>query len=164
MTIRRILKHLLSTQAQVARAFPPGALAEIERAIAASESLHSGELRFVVEGALDGAPLFSGQSPRERALELFSQLRIWDTEHNNGLLIYLLLADRAVEIVADRGIDAKVGVQVWREVCQRMESAFGHADYQAGVISGVQSVTQQLARHFPPDNRPNELPDRPLVV
>jgi uncharacterized membrane protein len=164
MDIRRILKHLLTTHAQVARAFPPSALAEIEKAIAASETSHSGELRFVVEGALDGAPLFSGQSPRERAIALFSQLRIWDTEHNNGLLIYLLLADHAVEIVADRGIDAKVGSEVWRQICRQMEAAFRQSAYQAGVLAGVQAVTQQLARHFPPDDRGNELSDKPLIV
>lgn len=164
MNTSRILKHLLFTDGQVTRAFPSSTLAEIEKAVAASESAHSGEIRFVVEGALDGLPLFNGQSARDRAIELFSQLRIWDTEHNNGLLIYLLLADRAVEIVADRGIAAKVGGLVWREICRQMEAAFRQSNYQAGAIHGVQAVTRQLVRHFPADQRANELSDRPVVV
>lgn len=164
MDTGRIFKHLLFANSQVTRAFPASVLAEIEKAVAASEASHSGEIRFVVEGALDGLPLFNGQSARDRAIELFSQLRIWDTEHNNGLLIYLLLADRAVEIVADRGIAAKVGALVWREVCRQMEAAFRQSSYQAGVIHGVQAVTRQLVRHFPADRHINELPDRPVVV
>lgn len=164
MKIQRILKHLLTTHGQVKRAFPPSALNAIEAAIKASEAVHAGEIRFVVEGALDGMPLFSGQSSRNRAIELFAQLRVWDTEHNNGLLIYLLIADRAVEIVADRGIHAKVGTEAWSKVCRQMEHAFKQSDYQDGVISGVQAVTQHLVQHFPADAYLNELPDRPTVL
>jgi uncharacterized membrane protein len=110
-------------------------------------------------------PLFKGQSPRERATELFAQLRVWDTEHNNGLLIYLLLADRAVEVVADRGIHAKVGSEEWSKVCRQMETAFKQTNYEAGVVSGIQAVTQHLARHFPADGHSkNELPDKPVVI
>src|SRR5438046_7616669 len=109
MDIGRIAKHLLHHHWWLRRYFPPNVLAAIEAAIKAGEATHSGQVRFVVEGALDGAPLFRDQSARERALDIFSQLRIWDTAHNNGVLIYLLLADRNVEIVAERGIDAKVG-------------------------------------------------------
>ncbi|OAK63673.1 hypothetical protein A3K87_16115 [Variovorax paradoxus] len=164
MRTRRILKHLLTTHSQVTRCFPRSALNAIEKAIKVSETAHAGEIRFVVEGALDGMPLFKGQSPRERALELFAQLRIWDTEHNTGLLIYLLLADRAVEIVADRGIHAKVGTEEWRKVCNQMETAFKHSNYEAGVVSGVQAVMRHLVRHFPADVRGNELPDKPVVL
>ena len=164
MKTQRILNHLLTTHGQVSRAFPRGALNAIEKAIKSSETTHAGEIRFAVEGALDGMPLFKGQSPRERALELFAQLRIWDTEHNNGLLIHLLLADRAVEIVADRGIHAKVGADEWRKVCHQMETAFKQSNYEGGVISGVQAVTQHLVRHFPADVRGNELPDRPVML
>ena len=164
MTMKRILKHLLTTRAAVTRAFPVSALNEIEAAIKASESEHAGEIRFVVEAALDGAPLFRGQSPADRAIEVFARLRVWDTEHNNGLLIYLLLADRAVEIVADRGIHAKVAAGAWRQVCLQMEAAFTRSDYEAGVVAGVQAVTQHLARHFPADTRANELPDRPVLL
>lgn len=164
MQTQRILKHLLTTHGQVTRAFPRSALNAIEKAIKSSETTHAGEIRFVVEGALDGMPLFKGQSPRERALELFAQLRVWNTEHNSGLLIYLLLADRAVEIVADRGIHAKVGAEEWRKVCHQMETAFKQSNYEGGVISGVQAVTQHLVRHFPANDRPNELPDRPVLL
>ena len=164
MKAQRILKHLLTTQGQVARAFPRSALTAIETTIKASEASHVGEIRFVVEGALDGMNLFKGQSPRERAIELFAQLRVWDTEHNNGLLIYLLLADRAVEIVADRGLHAKVGTEDWHKICHQMEAAFKQSNYEGGVISGVQAVTQHLVRHFPGDGRGNELPDRPVVL
>src|SRR5581483_2543771 len=104
MSIGRIARHLLEHHWRARRVFTPAVLARIEEAIQAGERTHSGQLRFVVEGALDGAPLFRNQTARERALDIFSRLRIWDTAHNNGVLIYLLLADRNVEIVADRGI------------------------------------------------------------
>ena len=164
MKILRILKHLLTTNRQVKRAFPHSALDAIEAAIKASETAHAGEIRFVVEGALDGMPLFKGQSPRNRAIELFAQLRVWDTEHNNGLLIYLLLADRAVEIVADRGVHAKVGTEEWGKVCRQMELAFKQSNYRDGVIKGVQAVARHLVQHFPADDDPDELPNRPIVL
>ena len=165
MSIKRIAKHLLVTHWQVNRAFSRQSLIAIEQAIKASEPAHVGEVRFVVEGALDGAPLFKGQSARERAIDVFSQLRIWDTEHNNGVLIYLLLADRDVEIVADRGIHAKVGLEEWEKVCHTMETAFKRARYEQGVVSGIQAVTQHLARHFPAaGSGRNELPDHPVVL
>lgn len=165
MNIQRIVKHLLTTDGQVERAFPPSALLAIESAIKGSETAHEGEIRFVVEGGLDGAPLFKGQSARERAIELFAQLRVWDTECNTGLLIYLLLADRSVEIVADRGIHAKVGSQEWGQVCRQMENAFKLSKFEAGVVGGVQAVTQHLVRHFPTgDRRGNELTDQPVLL
>jgi len=165
MNIRRIIQHLLMTDGRVKRVFPRDALTRIEKAIQASETAHVGEIRFAVEGGLDGSPLFKGQSARDRALEVFSRLRVWDTEHNNGLLVYLLLADRAVEIVADRGIHAKVGAHEWEKVCRQMESAFRQANYEGGVIDGVQAVTRYLARHFPATGRDgNELPDIPVVL
>ncbi|MBW8778156.1 MAG: TPM domain-containing protein [Burkholderiales bacterium] len=164
MKIQRILRHLLTTSGDVARAFPVSTLNVIEAAIEASEAQHAGEVRFVVEGALDGTPLFKEQSPKDRAMEVFGRLRVWDTEHNNGLLIYLLLADRAVEIVADRGIHAKVGADAWRQVCWRMETAFKQSNFEAGVVEGVQAVTQHLVQHFPADVGVNELPDRPVLL
>ena len=165
MKIQRIVKHLLTTQHQVTKAFPPHTLKAIERTISASEASHTGEIRFAVEDALDGMALFKGQTPQERAIELFAQLRVWDTEHNNGLLIYLLLADRAVEIVADRGIHAKVGVEAWSKICRQMEGAFKQSNYEGGVVSGVQAITLHLALHFPAGgtNR-NELSDSPVLV
>ncbi len=165
MDIRRIGKHLIEHRWRARRVFPPQALAAIEQAIKAGEATHSGQVRFVVEGALDGRPLFSGQSARERALDVFSHLRIWDTAHNNGVLIYLLLADRDVEIIADRGIDAKVGAAGWQRICAAMESDFRGGNFAGGVIAGVQAVSQQLAKYFPRQNAgPNELPDRPVVM
>jgi uncharacterized membrane protein len=164
MRARRIVTHLFTTQNCVARAFPRSALSAIESAIQASEATQGGEIRLVVEGALDGRPLWKGQSPRARALELFSELRVWDTEHNNGLLIYLLLADRAVEIVADRGIAAHVPAVAWRLVCQNMEAAFKHADFIGGVRGGIEAVTAHLALHFPVAGRHQELPDAPLLL
>jgi uncharacterized membrane protein len=137
MNIQRIVRHLFTTHGQVGRAFPRSTLLAIEKAIEASEATHAGEIRFAVEASLDGTPLFDGQSPRERALEVFALQRVWDTEHNNGLLIYLLLADRAVEIVADRGIHAKVGEQGWSDICRQMETAFKRGDYEGGAVAGI---------------------------
>ena len=115
-----------------------------------------------MEAALDVGPLLRGQSPRERAIEVFSQLRVWDTEHNNGVLIYLLLADRDVEIVADRGIHAKTGTQ-WEEICRAMEAELKQGNYEKAVTDGVSAVARHLVRHFP-RGRVNELPDKPVVL
>ncbi|HEV7635792.1 MAG TPA: TPM domain-containing protein [Bradyrhizobium sp.] len=165
MNIRRIGRHLLEHRWRVRRIFPACVLAAIEQAIKAGETTHSGQVRFVVEGALDGKPLFRDQPARERALDIFSQLRIWDTAHNNGVLIYLLLADRQVEIVADRGIDARVGAAGWEKICTDMESDFRAGDFEAGVIRGIAAVSRQLAAHFPKHGAGrNELPDAPVVI
>jgi len=165
MKIKRIDKHLLMTRQQLTRAYPRSTLNAIEKAIHASETTHVGEIRFVVEGALDGWPLFRGQSARERAIDLFSQLRVWDTADNSGLLIYLLLADRAVEVVADRGLHSKVGAREWENICRQMETAFKHGNYEGGMVGGIQSVTQHLVQHFPASGAsPNELSDKPLVL
>ena len=165
MNIKRIMKHLSMTHWQVNRAFPRKTLFAIEQAIKASEATHAGEIRFVVEGALDSMPLFKGQSAQERAVDVFSQLRVWDTAHNNGVLIYLLLADRDVEIVADRGIYAKAGSQEWQSICRQMEAAFKQSNYKGGVVSGVQAVTQHLTKYFPSaDGDQNELSDKPMVL
>jgi uncharacterized membrane protein len=165
MGIKRIGKHLLEHRWRVRRIFPPKVLAAIEQAIKAGEATHSGQIRFVVEGALDGKPLLRNQSARERALDIFSHLRIWDTAHNNGVLIYLLLADRKVEIIADRGIDAKVGAAGWEKICRAMETDFKAGNFESGVIQGIDAVSRQLAAHFPAHGRgPNELPDAPVVI
>lgn len=165
MNIKRLGKHLLGNRARVRKAFSQRGLKRIEDAITASEARHAGQIRFVVEGALDGRPLLAGQSPRERALDLFAHLRIWDTEHNSGVLIYLLLADRDVEIVADRGIDVKVGAAHWREVCVAMENEFRQDHFEQGVLSGIERITTELATHFPPCGASrNELPDSPVIL
>lgn len=165
MDLKRIMRHLSSGRANVHRVLPPRALETIARAIAATEMLHDGQIRFAVEAALDWQPLLAGQTARERAVEVFSELRVWDTEHNNGVLIYLLLADRDVEIVADRGIHAKLGDESWEAICQEMEAAFREGRFEAGVLAGVRAVGGQLAAHFPPRNdKPNEMPDSPVVL
>jgi uncharacterized membrane protein len=164
MDLTRMAKHLVMTEWRVRRAFPRDALAAIGNAIEAAESAHVGELRFAVEGALPGAALFHGLSPRARALEVFSLLRVWDTEHNNGVLIYLLLADRDVEIVADRGVHAKVGARGWEPICREMERAFARGDYLAGVVDGIEAVAHHLRTHFPARGSTQELPDEPVVL
>ena len=165
MDIARIGKHLLHHHWWQKRYFPPKVLAAIEAAIKGGEATHAGQVRFVVEGALDGAPLFRGQSARDRALDIFGQLRIWDTAHNSGVLIYLLLADRNVEIVADRGIDAKVGTAAWEAICRAMEVEFAAGQFERGVLGGIAAVSRELARHFPPAGAHlNELPDKPVVL
>jgi len=165
MGIKRLGRHLLEYRWRQRRIFTKAVLARIEAAIRAGEAIHSGEIRFVVEGALDGAPLFRNQPARGRALDIFSQLRIWDTEQNNGVLIYLLLADRDIEIVADRGIDAKVGHAGWEKICAEMEREFRAGDFERGVIRGIEAVSRLMAQHFPAQSGGrNELPDAPVVM
>jgi len=165
MGIKRIGKHLIANRWRVRRAFPRLALSNIEKAIKASEASHEGQIRFVVEGALDGRPLFTNQSPRARAIDVFSRLRIWDTAHSNGVLIYLLLADRDVEIVADRGIDAKVGKAAWEKICKAMEVEFRARNFERGALKGIADVTALLAQHYPSSGaHRNELPDKPVIL
>ena len=142
--LKRILTHLWSGERPLRRAFPASALRQIEQAIQRSEASHSGELRFVVEAALDIGPLWAGTSAADRALELFSQLRIWDTEQNNGVLIYLLLAERDVEIIADRGIHRRVGSAGWAQICRMMEQAFGRGAEEC-LVPGAMGVDRGIA-------------------
>ena len=139
MNMQRITRHLFTPAWRVKRAFSPAALQAIERAIAQTEAAHHGQIRFAVEHALDVAQLMAGMSARERAVEVFGQLRVWDTEHNNGVLIYLLLADRDVEIVADRGIHRHVG-EGWEGICRDMERHFRQGEFQTGVLAGIRAV------------------------
>jgi len=165
MSIKRIARHLVQHHWRANQIFPQAVLDRIEQAIRQGETTHSGQVRFVVEGALDGRPLFRNQPARERALDVFSHLRIWDTAHNNGVLIYLLLADRDVEIIADRGIDAKVGGEGWERICRAMEAEFASGRFEQGATSGIAAVSRELARHFPPQGpQANELPDAPVVM
>ncbi|OGT19031.1 MAG: hypothetical protein A2V90_00610 [Gammaproteobacteria bacterium RBG_16_57_12] len=137
----------------------------IESAIRDSEKHHSGEIRFAVEADFSFAALIRGSTARDRAIELFSQLRIWDTEHNSGVLIYLLLADRDVEIIADRGIHHRAGNAAWEPICRHMEQEFRQQHYEAGVIYGIRAVGELLNRHYPAGNgNVNELPDQPIVL
>jgi uncharacterized membrane protein len=165
MGLKRIGKHLIANRSRVRRAFSAKALTNIERAIKASEATHGGQIRFVVEGALDGAPLLRNQSARARALDIFSLLRIWDTAHNNGVLIYLLLADHDVEILGDRGIDAFVTAAEWEQICTIMEIEFRRGNFEAGVVSGIDAVSRHLMKHFPKRGAGrNELQDTPAVI
>jgi uncharacterized membrane protein len=165
MGITRVGRHLLLNRWRVRRAFSQEALANIERAIKAGETTHSGQVRFAVEGALDGVPLFRDQSARARAIDVFARLRVWDTERNNGVLIYLLLADRDVEIVADRGIDALVGHARWEAICRAMEAEFRVGRFENGMLRGIAAVSALLAEHFPASGaHRNEIPDTPVVL
>lgn len=162
-SVSRIFRHCMTSPLRLKRAFPAASLDKIEAAIAASEKQHSGEIRFAVEAALDFGPLFAAVSARERALEVFSSLRVWDTEQNNGVLIYLLLADRDVEIVADRGYNGRVDASVWQDICAEMEQAFRQGEFEAGVLAGLTRVSAEIARHFPPQiGDLNELGNRPV--
>lgn len=165
MDILRILKHLMTPPWAARRVLTRPALAELESAVKASEATHRGEVRFAVEGALDLGPLWCGQSSRDRAWELFSALRVWDTEENNGVLIYLLLADRRVEIAADRGIHGRAGAESWAAICTRMEQHFRRGAFKNGLLLGLQEVSALLAREYPARAfNPNELPDRPEII
>jgi uncharacterized membrane protein len=161
--MRRALKHLFMPHWLAMRAFPPQALHRIEQAVKASERGHRGEIRFAVEGPLHLAHL--RLSPSARARQVFGELGVWDTEGNNGVLIYVQLVDRKIEIVADRGIAARVEQAEWDTVCRAMERSFKSGQYEAGALAAIQSVTAILARHFPPGaQNPNELPDKPAVL
>lgn len=165
MDIARALRHLFASPWIVRGAFPPHALERIEDVIAASETRHRGEIRFAVEGGLEFLPVARGLAPRERALEAFSLLRVWDTEENTGVLIYVQLADRDIEIVADRGIAARIAQPEWDAICHRMEEAFRSRRFEDGALAGIEEVTLLLERHFPAGVRnPDELPDRPVVL
>jgi len=164
MDLKRIFRHLSTTVWSGHRAFPASSMQAVERAIRETEATHEGQVRFAVEHALDLPQLLAGQSARERAVDLFSQLRVWDTEHNSGVLIYLLLADRGVEIIADRGVQAHVG-DGWESICRRMEERLGRGEFEVGVVEGVRAVAELLKRHFPKQRPgPNELPDKPVVL
>jgi len=165
MMVIRLLKHLFAADWLLMRSFPAPVLATIGRAVTEEEQRHIGELRFVVEGGLPLASLMRGQRSRSRAVDLFASLRVWDTEHNSGVLIYLLLSDRAVEILADRGIQARVGNAIWEDICRRMRERFATGEFEAGSIEGIRAISDLLAQHFPATGpNPTELPDRPLKL
>lgn len=165
MRLARLLRHLLHPDWLTRMAFPEPALHRIEAVVRASEARHAGELRFVVEGALDTLSLLRGVAARERALRVFSDLRMWDTEANNGVLIYLLLADHDVEIVADRGLNERVTADEWQALCHEMEALFRQRRFEAGVLLGIARVEALLCRHYPRSGSSrNDLPDRPMLL
>lgn len=165
MEIGRIFRHLWYGDIQVTSRFPGPAMDRIAASIAASETRHGGEIRFAVEASLELLPVLRGMPARERAVQVFGNLRVWDTEANNGVLIYLLLADHDVEIIADRGIHAKVGEKGWEDVCRLMEQAFRQGRFEAGAIQGIEAVGRLLEKHYPGTaGDRNELADRPVIV
>jgi uncharacterized membrane protein len=165
MNLKRIWRHILMSDIWVKRCFSEAVLQSIQGAIQQSETTHSGEVRFVVEGELTWVQLLGRMTPRARALDVFSRLRIWDTEYNNGVLIYVLLADRVVEIVADRGIHRHAGDEVWRNICKVMQAEFRAGRFEEGGVKGVAAISAVLCEHFPSDGeKRNELPDKPLLI
>lgn len=171
MNLTRSFKHLLFPPWVTRRAFPAATMRAIEAAVAKAEQRHVGELRFVVEAGLSISDLWHDVSARERAVEVFSHLRVWDTQYNSGVLIYVQMIDRRVEIVADRGISAKVGQSAWDAICRDLEQAFAIGAHARGSLEAVEGVGRLLARNFPalPDSgaasaNENELPDRPVLL
>jgi uncharacterized membrane protein len=165
MNWKRLWRHAITDRGSVTRAFPERVLDRIEREIGDAERAHGGQVLFVVEAALPLARVFAGLSPRQRALEVFGLARAWDTAENNGVLVYLLLADHDVEIVADRGIHARVGDAGWQAICATMEAQFRGGHFEDGALAGIDAVSRLLLREYPRTAEgSNELPNRPLVL
>jgi len=164
--LMRLLRHRCHDERDVRRALPASALARIETRVAGSEQGHSGEIRVCIEASLPLRWLWRGLSARDRAVSLFGELRVWDTEHNNGVLIYLLLAERAVEIVADRGINRHVAPDQWQALIAPMRQAFRDARFEQGLDQAIATIDGLLRRNFainPSDNNADELPNRPDI-
>ena len=165
MNPTRCLKHLLLPDWWLRRVFAAADRAAIGEAIAAGEKLHRGELRFVAEGSLPLSALWRDLAARERAVELFSTQRVWDTAENSGILIYVQLVDRKVEILADRGIAARLPQAEWDAICRGMEQSFAAGQWRQGAVQALTRAGELLASHFPArDDNPNELPDQPLIL
>lgn len=162
--LRRLLQHRW-TEAASRRALSPQVLHRVGAQVSASELQHTGQIRVVAEASLPWSYLRRQASPRERAIMLFSKYRVWDTEHNNGVLIYLLMPEHAIEIVADRGLAQYVPPPEWQELVQQMSTRFQQLQYEEGLIQAIDAVSQRLARHFPRSGgaaQVNELPDIPV--
>ena len=161
----RAIRHLFDLSS-AKRHFPPATLDSIQHAIAASEHRHRGEIAFAVEGNLPFAEVLRSRGARERAHAAFARLRVWNTEHNTGVLVYLLLADHAIEIVADRGIAARVSAAEWQAICDRMRERYARGQWREGSLQGIADAHALLARHFPGqgESNPDELPDRPVLL
>ncbi|TBR40158.1 MULTISPECIES: TPM domain-containing protein [Dyella] len=151
---------------QLRRSFPPALLDDMTRAIAAGEGTHQGEVCFAVESRLAPMAVLEGLDAHKRAEHVFSQLRVWDTEHNNGVLFYVLMAEHRIEIVADRGIAAHVDASEWDAICAHMRECFARDQWREGSLDGIAAAHALLTKHFPSDgsSRRDELPDRPVVL
>lgn len=165
MDLPRLARHLLSFGSGLGRGFDAATRRTIHEAVKASELTHRGEIRFAVESRLDTASLWAGKTARERALELFARLRVWDTRDNSGILVYVLLADRRVEIVADRGYTGGVTEEQWREICNTIEAAYREGRFREGSVDGVHECARHATRLFPLDGPDaNELADEVIVL
>lgn len=164
--VRRLLANLCEGWFQLHRRFPPGLLDEIASAVADGERTHLGEVRLAVESRLSPLAVLAGMDAPMRARQLFAQLGIWDTEHNNGVLLYVLLAEHRIEVVADRGIARHVVPDEWAAVCAHMREAYARGQWHEGSLRGIEAVHALLERHFPADgaSRQDELPDRPVLL
>ena len=139
---------------------------DIQQVIRQGEKQHEGEICFAVEARLPLRSLLAGHRARARAEDLFGQLRVWDTTRRTGVLIYVLLADHAVEIVADRGAALRLPPRSWDIIAQQMRKHFGEDDWRRGALAGIKAINALLARHLPaaPGGHPNELPNKPIVL
>jgi uncharacterized membrane protein len=165
VNIKRWFRHAFMPPWRWRMLFPKTALADIEKAVKDSEHRHSAELRFAVENALALSQVWRSVSARQRAIEVFSNLQVWDTEQNSGVLIYLLLADHEVHIVADRGIAKRVEQVEWNAIAEAMQKEFLHGDFLSGSLQGIERITTLLAIHFPPGaDNPNELSNKPIII
>ncbi|MEQ1544819.1 TPM domain-containing protein [Methyloglobulus sp.] len=163
--LSRWLKHTFMPPWCWRLSFPVDALNDIEKAVKYSESQHSGELRFAIENALPPSWVWHGMSARHRATEVFSNLRVWDTEKNSGVLIYIQLADREVHILADRGIHKCVDQSEWNRIAQTIQNEFHQGNFRQGSLQGIDEITQLLTTHFPANSDyGNELPNRPVII
>jgi uncharacterized membrane protein len=161
----RWLSNLTTTHFALRRHFPPATLSTIDAAIAASERDHRAEIRCAVETALPVGELVRGVTSATRAAGVFSGLGVWDTAENNGVLLYVLLAERRIEIVADRGFDGRVAPAEWEAICHGMEEAFRAGRYESGTLSALERISALARRHFPADGVDrNELPDRTVLL
>jgi uncharacterized membrane protein len=164
--LARIWRHRWTDEADVRRALPADLLDRLTRRVAASERRHTGEIRICVEAGLPLSYLWRDAPARERAIMLFGKLRVWDTEHNNGVLIYLLLAEHAIEIVADRGLARRVDAARWQQIAATMSAAFRDGQFEAGLNQAIDAVDALLLQHYalaPGEVNPNELPDAPYL-
>ncbi len=162
--LTRILKHRMFDEVDTRRALNEAAVDRLTERVVTSERRHSGEIRVCVESSLPLSYLWQDLSARDRAITMFGKLRVWDTAANNGVLIYLLLAERSIEIIADRGLNRYVTEAEWKHIIDGMRDSFLSAQYEAGLIRAIDAVDNLLALHFSLGqgaHNPNELPDRP---
>lgn len=165
LNFSRLFRHLFATTRHTKKFFSSSALQDIENAIAVSEIGHSGQIQVVIETSLSPYALIHRQTPRDRAIEVFSLQNIWDTEHNNGVLIYLLMADHAIEIIADRGIHLNVGDEFWQQTCLKIENQLKNGFFLGGVLEGILEIDQILRKFYPSEViTPNELSDHPIII